>query len=483
MNKAIHLLIVSAALALIANVVEATETRQPNILFLAVDDLRPELACYGSPQAVTPNMDALSKQSVQFSRSYVTYPLCLPSRASMLTGRRIDYSARRKRVGFTDLIGIQSTWPRTFREAGYWTATIGKLYHGNVPENDKSAWDEPGLFWHDKTHDWSPELMTKVVDQGGDQKALESFIQKGKGSGALIWQSIDGGDDALNDGKTATKAIDFLKNRPKDKPFLICAGFSRPHMPWLAPKKYFDLYPEDAGELAYIPDGEKREILPEDKGSGVGNNATWNEGVSDEAARKLVRGYLASVSYADAQVGRILVALREMKLDDNTIVILWGDHGYHLTDHGLWRKNTIYHIASRNPFMMRVPGRSAGVCEGVVEAIDIYPTLLELAGVSANSDIKIDGRSLAPLLSDPKAPWEHSAFIQGKGYQGIVTQQYRYCISSASQPEKLFDLKADPHEWKNLVADPEYKDVVETLRIQVQEGFSGDNVFDAQVKR
>jgi len=451
---------------------------RPNILFIAIDDLRPEIGAYGVNRAVTPNIDRLAAKSVRFDRAYVTYPLCLPSRASMLTGRRIDFSGEGKKRDFATLLQLQQTWPASFRKAGYWTATSGKLYHGSVPKVDTAAWDIPGEMWRNDFKDWSPELMEKVVIEGGPKDIVEDFRNNGGGQGALLYMGVDGEDDILTDGQTASLVMGYLRDRPKDQPFIICAGFSRPHMPWIAPKKYFDIYQDAQIELPKLPAGAKRELLKEDIGSGVSKDAAlWNEGVTDDEARALIKGYLASVSYTDAQVGRILAALEESGEAENTIIVLWGDHGYHLTEHGLWRKNTIYHIANRIPLLIHVPGKSVGVCERIVESIDLYPTLLALTGVSAEG-LRLDGRSLLSLLDKPDAEWPHPAFIHAGKDHGMVTDQYRYSIST-SGTEKLFNLRADPDEWRNLAADPAHAGNVKQMREAVAGAWKGDIVTAA----
>ncbi len=262
--------------------------------------------------------------------------------------------------------------------------------------------------------------------------------------------------------------IKYLQDRPKDKPFVICAGFARPHMPWLAPKKYFDLYARTEVKLPAVPNGELRELLKEDRGAGVSKDAAkWNEDVSDEEARELIKGYLACVSYSDAQVGRLLDALKQSGLEDNTIVVLWGDHGYHLTDHGLWRKNTIYHVSNRIPLIIRAPGHAKnGVAQGLVEAIDIYPTLLELTGVK-DGKLALDGKSLVPLLKDPAAEWNYPAYISGGTYHGTLTERYRFAISD-KHPAKLFDLRDDPEEWNNLAAEPAQAELLNELTAKVK---------------
>ncbi len=447
---------------------------RPNVLFIAIDDLRPEIGAYGVHRAVTPNIDRLAAKSMRFDRAYVTYPLCLPSRASMLTGRRIDYSGEGKQRDFNQLIDLQQTWPATFHQAGYWSATTGKVYHGSPPKNDLAAWDVPGESWRGGFKDWSRELMSRVVAEAGPPEIVDQFRKKGGGAGSLLYMAVDGDDEVLTDGQTASIAIEYLRNRPQDQPFLICAGFSRPHMPWIAPKRYFDLYDGTNIELPPMPEGAKRQLLPEDIGSGVSKDAAlWNEGVSDDDARELIKGYLASVSYSDAQVGRLLDALEASGEADNTVVILWGDHGYHLTDHGLWRKNTIYHVANRIPLLIHVPGKAAGVCQRIVESIDLYPTLLALSGVT-DGDLRLEGRNLMPLLDNPETDWNFPAFIHAGKDHGMVTDQYRYSVSN-NGTEKLFDLRADPHEWNNLAADPLHSERIRSMRSAVAEAWKGDH--------
>ncbi len=464
-----HRILLAMGLAVCLESLAAAADSRPNVLFIAIDDLRPEIGCYGVRRAITPNIDRVAASGVRFDRAYVTYPLCLPSRASMLTGLRVDFRRGDKGREFPELIQLGATWPKTFRDAGYWTATSGKVYHGKVPVVDTKAWDVPGEFWRNGFRDWSPELMKKVVAEAGPKDVVSEFRKKGGGSGSLLWQAIDGDDDVLTDGQTASIVIQYLQDRPKDKPFVICAGFARPHMPWLAPKKYFDLYAKADIQLPAVPDGKPRELLKEDHGAGVSKDAgRWNEGVNDEEARTLIKGYLASVSYADAQVGRLLDALKKSGLEDNTIVVLWGDHGYHLTDHGLWRKNTIYHIANRIPLIIKAPGYTKhGVAKGIVESIDIYPTLLELTGLKADG-LKLDGKSLVPLLRNPGTAWDHPAFISGGTYRGIVTEKYRFAVSDR-HPTKLFDLSSDPHEWNNLADDPKYANLVRIFKKQVEQ--------------
>lgn len=431
-----------------------------NILFVAFDDLRPEIGAYGVPDPITPNIDRVAAEGTRFDRAYVNYPVCLPSRASMLTGVRFNNkelpNGSRE---FNDMIAVQDTWPRTLKNAGYWTAVSGKVYHGDPPNIDLAAWDIPGDKWKTE-RDFSSYIMSRVVDEGGRDGHIEEFRETGNGLGLLVYQSIDGPDDLLNDGITANEAVDFIKNgRDPGKPFLICAGFNRPHLPWLAPKKYYDMYPEDIGTMAYLPVGEPKIIKPYDETEK--NSGLWNEGVSDSIAKRLIRAYMACTTYADAQLGRLLNTLEEEGLEDSTIVVLWGDHGYHLTDHGLWRKNTQYQQAMRCPLIIKVPGLTKGdATENIAQNIDIYPTLLDLLGLSP--DLQLQGRSLLPLLENPDTSWINETFTCSKWKHGLITDRYRFTDMNDGT-FLLFDLQEDPHEWTNLADLPEYQGLVNTF--------------------
>ena len=341
-------LIVTALL--LGGAVKSQAQDRPNILFFAFDDLRPLIGSYGEAEPITPNLDALAAEGVRFDRNYVAYPLCNPSRATMLNGIRFDNQPTNgKWPNHTQMVGVQQTWPSVLREAGYWTAARGKVYHGSVPGNDKAAWDIAG----GKGGANDKKIVAAVVESGGREEHIAQFMETGRGPAALAWFSVDGPDNLLNDGQTADDVISYIKEqRDPEKPFAIACGFLRPHMPWAAPKKYFDLYPENAGKLAYIPEGTEKKV-DEEEITTKNQNEVWNEGVDDVTAQKLIRGYMACTSYVDAQMGRVIQALKDEGLYENTIIVAWGDHGYHLTDHGLWRKNTAYHVSMRSPLMIR----------------------------------------------------------------------------------------------------------------------------------
>ena len=448
---------------------QSKDQEKPNILFIAFDDLRPLIGAYGEPEPITPNLDAFAKEAVRFDRSYVSYPLCNPSRASMLTGVRFDLQADNwKDNKHPKLIAKQDTWPGVLKDNGYWTATRGKLYHGKVPKGDRSSWHTTGGKGPD-TKDGAAKILKKIVEIGGRADQIQIYKDKGAGPGSLMYASVDVPDNQLKDGQVTEDVIDYIKNkRDKTKPFMIVSGFSKPHMPWVAPKKYFDMYPEDAGKLAYFPKGAKA-AFDNEKYKSKTRNGLWNEGVDDKTAQKLIRGYMASTSYADAQMGKVIQALKDEGLYDSTIIAVWGDHGYHLTDHGLWRKNTPFHISLRSPLMIKTPSTIGGqVVEDIVQNIDIYPTLMELAGIKVDKSIKLHGKSLVPLLHNKEVDWQNIAHTSAKGSHGIVTDRYRFTKMENGELH-LYDLQADPHEWNNLADDDKYADLIKSYLIKMRE--------------
>ncbi|GHC46631.1 sulfatase [Roseibacillus persicicus] len=456
----------------------AEDGRRPNILFVAYDDLRPEMGAYGAKEVITPNLDKLAAESTRFENAYVNYPLCMPSRSSMLSGIRFDnrnFTEGDSKVLYETMLTMQSTWPAVFHEAGYWTATRGKLYHGHVPKSERKAWDVPGRFYgQPEVYRLMEHHQDKVVEQGGVLKDLDILLAMESGPAALAYLAIDCADNELHDGEMAEAVVEFLaKERDRKKPFLISAGFTLPHLPWIAPKKYFDMYPEDAGELAPVPEGVERVVHKKDQRPLSSN--IWNEGVDDEEARRLKRAYLACTTYADAQMGKIIEALKETGEYENTIIVMWGDHGYHLSEHGLWQKNKDYRVSMRCPLMIKAPGVKGGqVCERVVQNIDIYPTLLSLAGIEKPEEVVLHGRDLKPLLENPNREWERVAHVSCVGgRKGVISERYRFTEFRWGEDE-LYDLEADPDEWVNLAGRPEYAEKVKEFKKEIAKAVWND---------
>lgn len=461
---------VSAAIGLGLLSQAAQGMEKKNVLLFFIDDLRPELACYGADYIKTPAIDKLASEGVLFERAYCQQALCGPSRISMLSGR-YPYT-----TGITDLWTPLTkahpdalSLPRYFKERGYFTGSYGKVYHHT--RDDKSSWSE---------------LMAKITVKYANSKTLEGIRRRteegekkglsedevrilGKGPATEIAEVED---DAYPDGKIANQAIKSLRKN-KDKPFFICVGITKPHLPFAAPKKYWDLYerddfevperklPENAPSLAFTVWGELR-----------GYRGIPEEGhLSDEQTKELRHGYAASVSYADAQVGKVLAELDRLGLRKNTIVVLWGDHGYKLGDYGAWCKHTNLELDAHVPFMVSAPGFSQGErSKSLVEIVDIFPTLAELTGGKVPDSC--DGRSLKPVLKDPGQAFRSHAFTmypRGKtaGYS-IRTDRWRYTEWFNTEKkeivaQELYDHQDTQTPASSLAADPKHAELVSSL--------------------
>jgi choline-sulfatase len=433
---------------------------KPNVLLLMSDDLANTLGCYGHPLAKTPHLDALAKRSVLFERAYCQFPHCNPSRASLLSGLR----PRATRVTdnadnlYTNIPGVV-TLPHYFRRNGYATARCGKIFHLGVPSglesmDDPQAWDFGTPFKDERPYPPKRDSAVKVAT--------------GKKQG-FPWTETTGTDDDLVDGSFARTAIEWLEKRDQAKPFFLAVGFHRPHLPLVAPAKYFDLYPFDAIKLPVEPPDDEADIpLPARNGSVPGYTIT----TTPEQRRASIRGYLAAVSYMDAQAGRLLDALKRLGLADNTIVVFAADHGWHLGEHGLWHKRSLFEESARVPFMVFAPGargngrRSASL----VELLDVYPTLCDLAGLPLPATLQ--GKSLRPVLDDPRAVLHEGAFTEARRgpdaqYWGrsVRTTRWRYTEWNGGRDGvELYDHAADPREFTNLAGDARHAETVTNLK-------------------
>lgn len=428
-----------------------------NVLFIAADDLSCALGCYGDPLAKTPNLDRLAATGVCFERAYNQLPLCNPTRASVMTGLRPDtikvYDLDRH---FRDEVPDAVTLSQCFMQNGWWAGRVGKIYHYNVPASiGTDGFDDPPSW-------------QKTVNPKGRDKTDEPLIFNAephrKISGALSWLAADGADEEQTDGMIATEAIKLMEEK-KDEPFFIAAGFFRPHTPYVAPKKYFEMYPLNDIRLPYAP-GDDREDIP--TAAFAHNCPVPNYGLDATTLRKAIQAYYACASFIDAQVGRMLDALDRLKLTDKTIVVFWSDHGYHLGEHnGIWQKRTLFEQGARAPLIIRAPGANGNgqPCRRIVEFVDIYPTLTGLAGLKAPK--ALEGRSLVPLLEDPLADWEGFAITQvlrpadkrlSEPVMGrsIRTQRWRYSDwGEGRHGIELYDHHADPMEFNNLARNPD----------------------------
>lgn len=447
-------------------------TARPNVLFIAIDDLANALHCCGNPIVKSPNIDRLAAQGVRFDHAYCQLPLCNPSRASVLTGLRPDITTvfdldRHFRAQLPDVV----TLPQLFRKNGWFTARVGKIYHYDVPRgigtdglDDKPSWDQV--------------INPKGRDVLEEDKITNPIPEKPV-SAALCWLKAEGADEEQTDGKVATEAIRLLEQH-KDKPFFLGVGFYRPHTPYVAPKKYFDLYPMDKIQLPWAPANDRDDIP---KAAFAHNCPIPNYGLPADTCREALQAYYACVSFVDAQVGRVLDALDRLKLADNTIVILWSDHGYHLGEHlGMWQKRCLFEESARAPMMIYAPHAKGNgkACERIVEYVDMYPTLADLCGLKGPANLS--GRSLKPLLEKPDRKWSEMAFTQvlrpGDGNplvgRSVRTDRWRYTEWDEGRAGvELYDHQNDPNEFTNLANESQYKPVIERLQIQLSRKIVG----------
>lgn len=470
-------ILASLSLDMCSSQSEAAESSRPNVLFIAVDDLACTLGCYGDLIAKTPHIDRLAAEGVCFERAYNQLPLCNPTRASLMTGLRPDkikvYDLDRH---FRDELPNVVTLPQAFQQAGYFAARVGKIYHYNVPASiGTDGFDDPPS--------WNLTINPKGRDKTDEHLVFNAEPHR-KISAALSWLAADGQDEEQTDGMIATEAIRLIEQK-KDAPFFLAVGFFRPHTPYVAPVNYFDLYPLDGLRLPYAPAGDRDDIPV---AAFAHNCPVPNYGLEEDKLLRATQAYYACVSFVDAQVGRLLDALKQQGLAENTIVVLWSDHGYHLGEHnGIWQKRTLFEQSARSPLIICSPEHtdSASACRRIVEFLDIYPTLAELAGIDTPSNL--DGRSLVPLLEDPLADWDGSAITQvlrpadkrlDQPVMGcsIRTERYRYTEwGEGKAGVELYDHHADPNEYHNLAETPDArsKQVIQRLRPKLHSQASG----------
>ncbi|GMQ80295.1 MAG: sulfatase [Planctomycetia bacterium] len=427
-----------------------------NVLFLICDDLNCDLGCYGHPQVQSPNIDRLAKRGVRFENAYCQYPLCGPSRASFMTGLYPDQTlVHRNAIYIREHTPNVRTMPQMFRANGYFATRIGKIYHYNVPRHI-------GTSGHDDPYSWDYTINPRGRDK--DDEDLIFSLRPGSFGGTLSWLAAGGSDQQQTDGIAATEAIALLEQYAQaETRFFLAVGLFRPHTPYVAPKKYFDLYPRDKIVVPSVPEGYL-DSLPEPAQRSL-TRKKEQVNLADDLARQAIQAYHASISFADAQVGRILDALASTGLADRTIVVLTSDHGYHMGEHGYWQKTTLFENAARVPLVIAVPGaRAAGqVTTAPVEMVDIYPTLAELCRLRGPEYLA--GVSLAAVLETAAATPRTSAFTQyAEGYS-IRTPRYRYTEwgEDGAAGAELYDHDADPQELVNLAGRPEQAEVVRRL--------------------
>ena len=519
MNRVLMLIVIGMFCSAGVVQVEASpqgETDQaksrPNVLFVSVDDLRPELGCYGNPDIKTPSFDAFAKTGTTFMRAYCQAAVCAPSRASVMTGLRPDstrvWDLRGKfRINLPDVV----TMPQYFKKHGYHTVSMGKIFHNHMP--DRVSFDEPDLrpakYMTPEMIDREPESfyhddeLNRELAEVRKQRLKKNPKRYADGwAYGVATESFDGPDNQFYDGAQTELAIDTMKRlKEKDEPFFLALGYYRPHLPFVAPTKYWDLYDRETLPLA------DNQFLPKNSPVMAMNSMYELRGCYDlefvkhpskfqldeSESRRLKHGYYASVSYVDACFGKLMEGLEELGLADNTIVVLWGDHGWKLGEHGSWCKQTNYDIDLQVPLMIRVPGQAnaGSKTNAIVELVDLYPTVCDAADLPIPEIM--EGTSMMPLLADPKQKWKTGAFSQfhrapkitpDKGrYMGssLEAERYHYIewrtwdhikeVEGELKAVELYDLQSDPQENVNIADDPANQTVIKELAQQLKAGW------------
>lgn len=438
-------------LLVIGSGVWASDAGKPNVLLIVCDDLNCDLGTYGHPLVKSPNIDSLAKSGFQFDQAHCQYPLCGPSRASFMTGLYPDQTlVQRNAIYIRERVPNVFTLPQAFRSAGYFATRIGKIYHYNVPKHI-------GTSGHDDPYSWN-----YTINPRGRDKTDESLIfslRPGSFGGTLSWLAAEGDDEEQTDGIAALEAIERLEHHQRSgQPFFLAVGLYRPHTPYVAPKKYFDLYPLEKLELPAVPENYL-DSLPAAAANCISRKKDQRN-LPPSLAKQAMQAYYASISFADAQVGRILEELERLQLRQNTIVVFTSDHGYHMGEHGHWQKTTLFENATRVPLIISGPGIIAeGRSDVPVEMIDIYPTLTELCAISAPEYLA--GQSLSQTLKGDKDSLRGSALTQFEEGYSLRTARYRFTVwgESGEQGVELYDHETDPAEMHNLAGTAEFAEI------------------------
>ncbi|MEX1115052.1 MAG: sulfatase [Akkermansiaceae bacterium] len=434
----------------IALATSAFAAGKPNVLFIAIDDLRPELGCYGSPQVKTPHIDRLAGQGMRFDRAYCQVPVCGASRASLMTGM---LPTAKRFVGFDTRAETDApdapTLPQVFKAAGYTTLSNGKIFH-HGDDTQKRSWSERA---------WKTDDRKALTSHDPETTRFKS--SKGRGR---IYESPDVPDDAYPDGRVAQRTIEDLQRlKQEGKPFFLACGFVKPHLPFYAPKKYWDLYDREKIQIA---DNRARPKNAPDPLVGSTEFRSYHLGDfvenSEDFHRMMRHGYLACTSYVDKLLGDVMAELDRLGLAENTIVVVWGDHGWHLGEHNFWGKHNTMHLSTRVPLIVKVPRKKSGTTTSLVETSDLFPTLCTLAGIGIPETVQ--GRSFSELLDHPDRPFREVAYSRFMAGDAVITENFNYTSYKNGKSEMLYDLKKDPQENNNVAGLPEYAETVTNMK-------------------
>ncbi|WP_034041202.1 sulfatase [Wocania ichthyoenteri] len=440
-----------------------SQEKKPNILFIISDDLTATaVSSYENKTCHTPNIDKLASEGIRYTKAYTQYPVCGPSRASFMSGyypnatTTFGYVSGRKNIGTN-----RKTWSQLFKDNGYYTARVSKIYHMGVPidietgsngQDDEASWTER---FNSQGPEWKANGNAELVQGNPDGK-----IER-KGGNVMTIVKADGDDLVHSDGKTAKKASELIRKH-KSKPFFLAVGFVRPHVPFVAPKSYFEPYPFNNITLPKKVDDDWDDIPKR----GINYVTSVNAKMTLEQEKKAVAAYYASVAYMDAQVGKVLKTLKEEELEDNTIVIFTSDHGFHLGEHNFWMKVSLHEESVRVPLIIKVPGKKATVCHSFVELLDLYPTISELAGLKPSKYIQ--GKSLVKTIDNPKKKVRNMAFSVSQGGKSFLLRHDKWAYiqynEDASAGIELFDMENDPKQFTNLALKPNYFKIVKRFK-------------------
>ncbi len=419
---------------------------RPNVLFVICDDLNCDIGCYGHPLVQTPNIDRLAQRGVRFEQAHCQYPLCGPSRASFMTGLYPDQTlVRRNAIYIREHVPNVNTMSQHFRDAGYFATRIGKIYHYNVPKHI-------GTSGHDDPYSWNYTINPRGRDKTDEGQIFS--LRPGTFGATLSWLAAEGTDEEQTDGIAATEADRLLSQFAKeDIPFFMAVGLYRPHTPFVAPKSYFDAHPRGDISVPTVPEGYL-DSLPVPARKSV-TRRKEERNLDTKLAKQAIQAYYASISFADAQIGRILESLDRNGLTENTIVLFTSDHGYHMGEHGHYQKTTLFENATRVPLVIAGPGVAKGsVAKSMAEMVDYYPTLADLAGLTIPKFVS--GVSLKATLVDPTVVTRSSALSQYNEGYSIRTKRFRYTEwgEAGQGGRELYDHQHDANEMHNLAEDP-----------------------------
>ncbi len=450
---------------------EKPDAARPNVLFIIADDLTADgLHCYGNAQCQSPHLDKLAARGVRFTRTYCQYPVCGAARAALMSGM---YPQVNGVVGngssgkFTATMGKRQTMSQRFKDAGYYTARVSKIYHMRVPGDITAGVDGPdhAASWTERYNCQAPEWMTKGEHEHLTREKLNRDPNKhyGLGFGSAFYVvkgASDGAEQA--DVQAATKAIELMKKH-RDEPFFLAVGLVRPHVPLVAPGSYFEPYKPMVMKLAPKIENDQLDIPAEGLGGSSKARGLAGKTLSQQ---KVLAAYYACITFMDAQVGRMLNALDELKLREKTIVVFCSDHGYHLGEHDLWQKMSLHDESARIPLIISAPGYQPAVCNALTEQVDIYPTLADLAGLSTPPHCQ--GVSLVKLLKEPDVNVRDSAYCLRNKAHLLRTDRWAY-IQYPRGGQELYDMQNDPKQYTNLVDKAEHADTLANMKQRLKE--------------